>query len=135
MKSFMRLTLCFLLTFGLFSCGGTPDKPLSLEDELESREFLIGKPVDSIRNYRVNGWNYIDDMYIMVTSGVSDEYLIGFGSSCREVKWASNIAFTNTAGRLTKSDKIIVNASGGFTEQCYIKSIFKLEKMEDDALQ
>ena len=135
MKFLAQSLLTSFFVFGLISCAGQAEKPLSLEDELKSQEYLIGKPVDSIRNYRLNGWNHIDDMYITVTSGVSDKYLIGFRNRCTETKFASNIAFTNTAGRLTKSDKIIVSASGGYREQCFIKSIFKLEKMTDEGGQ
>ena len=40
-----------------------------------------------------------------------------------------NIAFTNMAGSITKADKLIVKAPGGYTDTCFISTITQLEKV------
>jgi hypothetical protein len=125
------------VTFGsaLFACTTHEKKPTTLEDilkfeeALELKNYQLGEPENSINNFRINGWSYVDEYHIIVNTGVRDDYLIRFHSRCNETRYASNLAFTDTAGRLTTSDRFIVKGSGGFDETCYVETITHLVKV------
>ena len=127
LKTAVVLALAALVS----ACAGSAEKPLlSVEESTVIEGYSLIGPVNSIRNFRINGWSHVDDKFIIVSAGVRDHYLIGFRNSCRETGSAMNIAFTNTAGSITKADKVIVKAPGGFTDTCFIRTITKLEKVK-----
>ncbi len=119
-------------SFFLFviACAVSPSSPLTVEERLTLKHYSIGAEVKSIRNYRLNGWSSVNDRYIIVNTGVSDDYLIGFSNNCSATRSAMSIAFSSTAGGLTTSDKVLVSSSGNFIEHCFIRSITKIHKIK-----
>ncbi len=123
---------CFLvltaLTIVLTACAISPETPLTLEQKLEARNYSVGEEVKRIRNYRINGWNYLDSKHVVMTAGVSDHYLVTLRNRCNELSSATNIAFTTTVGSLSVHDKILVKGLTNFIDHCFIQSLNKLEK-------
>jgi len=130
MFSMYRVLLSTSLVSVLFACAGNPSDPVSLTEQLALKNFRIGPPVSTVRNYRINGWSSVNARFIIITTGVSNNYLIGFMNNCSETRSATSIVFSNTAGRLTTADKMLVRSAGGFTDTCFINSITQLEKIE-----
>ena len=50
----------------LSTCAISPEIPLTLEQKLEARNYTVGEEVKRIRNYRINGWNYLDSTHGIV---------------------------------------------------------------------
>lgn len=125
------IILAALLSFGvtgLAGCATATDEPASLADKLETRNYLLGEEVDRIRNYRINGWNHVDDWHVIITAGVREKYLLSLRNRCPELRSASHMAFSTTAGNLTDFDEVMVTGPGGFVDHCYIDKIYKLAK-------
>jgi hypothetical protein len=129
MKNLMRYIAVFPMFLLLFSCASQTDKPLfNIEESLVIKGYNVVGPVTSINNYRINGWSYVSDKYVIINTGVRDHYLVSFRNSCFEAQSATRVGFSNTAGRLTTSDKMIVEGMGGFANHCFIQSLTRLER-------
>ncbi len=133
MKYPARILILSLLASGLCACAISHERPLTLEEELELKHYRIGAPANMVRNYRMSGWSYVNDRHIIINTGPSRQYLVGFKNKCIETRSAVNVAFTNTSGRLTTFDKLLVNGPGNLIDQCYIQSITHLKKINRDS--
>ena len=135
MKLITKNVIAVLLGIVLFACASSEKSPATLEDllkmeeKIELKNYQLGTPADSINNFRINGWSFVDDRHIIVNTGVRDDYLISFRSRCSEARFSESLAFSDTAGRLTTSDRFIVRGSGGFNEYCYVETITHLVKV------
>lgn len=99
-----------------------------LSAKLDKLGYAQGEAVERVDNYRVNGWNYIDDKHIVIYSGPSTRYLITTLIDCRDLSSAENIGFTSTSNSLTKFDQLIVRGVAGFVKNCPITQIHALTK-------
>ncbi|MFT5139127.1 MAG: hypothetical protein ACI9H8_001399 [Lysobacterales bacterium] len=135
MNSITRSVIAVVLGSSMFACATSEKSPRTLEDilkfeeKIELKGYQLGTPENSINNFRINGWSYVDDRHIIVNTGVRDDFLISFQSNCREAKYSESLAFTDTAGRLTTSDRFIIKGAGGFDENCYVQTITHLVKV------
>ena len=100
----------------------------NLADKLAKQHLVQGEVVDSINNYTLDGWNYVDDNHIVINTGPSKRYLITLMSSCHDLSSVDNIAFTTTVNRLTKFDKLMVRGISGMVQHCPITQINELTK-------
>lgn len=123
---FTSLGLMVLLS--LTACA-TGNANLSLEEKLAKREYSQGKEVDEVSNYRVDGWNYLDEKHVILNAGPSRNYLISLTIRCTDLRSAEAIGFTSTNTRLTRFDKIVVGTETG-ERSCSIDRIYQLDKME-----
>lgn len=130
MKSPTGKLLLLALAAVLSACAQTEKEPmLSVDEAIVLKGYKVVGPVKSIRNFRINGWSHVDDKFIIVSAGVRDHYLVGLRNRCPETRSAMNIGFSNIAGSITRADKVIVIAPGGYTDTCFIDSITQLEKV------
>ena len=104
----------------------------NLSEKLAKQHLVRGDVVDSINNYALDGWNYVDDNHIVINTGPSKQYLITLMTSCHDLSAAENIAFTTTVNRLTKFDKLMVRGTGGMVQHCPITQINTLTKNHND---
>jgi hypothetical protein len=107
------------------------DPAAALNAKLLERGYQRGKAVDSIPNYRVDGWNSIDDRHLILISGASRYYLISLMNDCWDLRGAENIGFTTTVSQLTRHDSVKVKSISGAPPptSCPIDSIEELSKV------
>lgn len=126
-KTMLSTVLSALL---LTACASTTGEPDSLQGQLARNRYELGLAVTEIRDYRLTGWNAVDDRHLIIHTGPSDSYLISLTVACRNLRTAENIALSTTAGNVTHLDKVIVhNRPTGVTEHCPIESIHALERL------
>jgi len=126
----MTLSLAALVC-GLSACSASPDGELSLDQQLYKKKYTLGKTVDRIENYRISGWNSMDDRHVIIHTSPTRSYLVTLSSPCRNLDTAENLAFSTTVGSLTRHDKLMVRSSAmGYTEQCFIDMLQELNKVE-----
>ena len=103
-----------------------------LQEKLTRFGYAPGPVVDKVENYRVDGWNYLDDTHIMIYAGPSRRYMIELMSTCYDLSTVEHIAFTSTVHELTKFDKLIVRGpgAGGMRQDCPIKEIRELTPLK-----
>ena len=114
----------------LGGCAGTSGDTDSLQGQLARNRYELGLAVTEIRDYRLTGWNAVDERHLIIHTGPSDSYLISLTVTCRNLRTAEDIALSTTAGSVTHLDKVIVHdRPTGVTEHCPIESIHALERL------
>ena len=103
----------------------------ALQQKLTRLGYQSGESVDRIENYRVDGWNYLDDRHIMISAGPSRRFLIELMTNCQNLSTTERIAFTTTVQRLTRFDSLIVRGPGGITQNCPIRDMHELTPIKN----
>ena len=122
-------SLALAIGFSVASCAHQ-GAPLSLEQQLAERGYTQGEAVRDIQNYRVDGWNYLDSQHLIINTGPSDRYLVTLRTHCHALSSTESIVFTDTAGRLTRFDSVVVEDSAGLRRDCPIEALEKLQKLD-----
>lgn len=116
------------------ACAATPAQQLTLAQRLEQKSYRLGEPVERIRDYRITGWNTVDDDHLIIHTGPSDSYLLTLRWPCHNLRTAEHIAVSTTVGNLTRLDKVIVRSfPDGFTEHCPIDAMHTLKRLPKTA--
>ncbi|MES0872551.1 DUF6491 family protein [Sinimarinibacterium thermocellulolyticum] len=114
-----------LLTLvGACATPSAQDLP-TMEQRLAARGLSLGAPVERIADYRIDGWNRLDDEHILVGGGVSERYLISLMQPCPDLGSAETIGFRTTGSVLTRLDILIVESPIG-PRRCPIREIHTL---------
>jgi hypothetical protein len=121
------LLLC--CTGWIFSSIGYADTTEAVTAQLKTLGYEQGETIDRVENYRVDGWNYLDDKHIMIYAGPSKRFLITTMVNCPDLSSVEHIGFTSTVNTLTKFDKLIVRGAGGIVLNCAITEIKTLQKV------
>lgn len=103
----------------------------ALQQRLDRLGLQPGETVDRIQNYRVDGWNYLDDRHIMIFAGPSRRFLIGLMSNCIGLSSAQRIGFTTTATQLTRFDRLVVRGPGRMQQTCPISEMRELNPIKE----
>lgn len=119
------LFCCVTFIVSSISHAETADK---LATKLSDLGYAQGDVVERVQNYRVDGWNYLDDKHIVIYAGPSKRFLITTMINCPDLSSAERIGFTSTTNALTKFDKLIVRGAGGIAQNCAIDEIRQLNK-------
>ncbi|MGQ9425517.1 DUF6491 family protein [Gilvimarinus sp. F26214L] len=126
----VMVTLLLILSAALVSCAQTPPNEESVERTLTDMNLTEDRTVDSIRDYRIDGWRYVDRYHVILTGRGKENYLVSFLTPCLDLQGAFSIGFTSTAGGVTRFDDIVVRGPGGRAEVCPIKEIIRLRDSE-----
>jgi len=125
------ITSLFLSALGLGGCAQHGEKPADVSAVLDDMSLVRDRSVTSIRDYRIDGWRYIDRYNIVLTASRNENYLISFRTPCLGINSAFAIGFTSTAGGVTEFDDIVVEGPGRRAEVCPIKEIVRLRNSGD----
>ena len=112
----------------LVACATNADKP-SVEQILQEKGFVKGESVDRVYQFRINGWQALDEQNLILEAGVNDHYLITLRSFCLNLEQAFSIGVSSRMSSVEKSDQIIVQQVGGGRESCNIDEIYKLDSL------
>lgn len=110
------------------ACAAEPATGPSLEQRLAKRGYQTGDTVQSVQNYSVDGWNYVDDQHIIVNAGPSRDYLVSLTAPCIELGQVEHIAFTSTNTALTPFDELLVHRNG-IDQRCPIGELRQLRRL------
>ena len=124
-----QLAMVVALSIGLLlaACASTPEQ--TTEALLSKRGYEVAERVERIKNYRINGWNYVDDRHVIFGAGPRDNYLVTLTMGCTDLRGAEHIGFTTTTDDVTPFDQLVVKTSIG-PRKCPIESLHKLNKVE-----
>lgn len=129
----MKRVWIFMLAAALAACASKPavQQPQTLEQKLAAHGYKLGKEIDHVERWNIDGWSRIDDQHVVFNSGPSRDYLVSVATACSGVATATTIGFTAMVDRVTKFDKLIVRDIG-FTDQCPIDSLHELKRLKQD---
>lgn len=132
MRLMTKSLIAAVAAVSLVACATSAprEEPLTLAQQLEQKRYTVGERVDRIRDYRLSGWNSIDDEHLIIHTGPRDSYLLTLKSPCHNLRSAEHIALSTTVGSVTTFDKIIVRSHpAGFTERCLIEDMHELKRV------
>jgi hypothetical protein len=103
--------LTFCCAFLVFSSTSHAENTNDATAKLTQLGYTTGEIAKRVENYRVDGWNYLDDKHILIYAGPSRRFLITTLADCPQLNWAEHIGFTSTTSYLTKLDKLVVGVT------------------------
>jgi hypothetical protein len=130
MNAVFRWTVMPICACALAACATSAQRPPTLEELLAEHDYRLGEPVERIYNYRIDGWNYLDREHLILRDGARRKYLVTLVRQCNGLANSEVIAHTSTISSLTRHDKFLVRDAGRFVDDCYVKSLHKLEALE-----
>jgi len=126
------MTYVAILATALSACASQGKPQLTLDEQLQKRDYEIVKPVERIQNYNLMGWNSLDRNHLIIQSAPSRAYLVTFKRPCYNLRSAETIGITNTAGTVTLFDSVLVNERPtGYQERCWIENLQELKQTRD----
>ena len=67
----LRMTYVAFLATALSACASQGKPQLTLDEQLQKRDYEIVKPVERIQNYNLMGWNSLDRNHLIIQSAPS----------------------------------------------------------------
>lgn len=131
MLSKYGLKILIFTILGMSACANPSVQRLTLEERLAEKNFYVSEAAEEILQYRLDGWRYLDSRHLIVETGPGSHYLISLATPCHDLGSAEDIAFSTTAGRLTRFDSLLVESAGGMQERCHIEALHRLERIDD----
>ena len=108
-----------------------PKEKVSLDDQLLGMGYGERKKTLRIANFKAQGWLYVNDQAVIISTSPRKKFLITFASRCAETKNARAIGVEANGATLTRHDKILVKNSVG-VRRCQIQDMFKLKKANEE---
>jgi hypothetical protein len=119
-----------LLATGGCATSDNTDQPTQKE-RLAEIGYAIEREVDSIPNYQVSSWRYLDPQGVILKGGPSRRYLVRLTQRCTELRWTETLGTTSTINRLTRFDRVLARRpGGGIPRRCGIERLFLLERVD-----
>ena len=84
--------------------------------------------IKRLSNFRLNGWNYVDNYHVIIKSSPTRNYLIRFRSTCNDLRHATSIGFKTALGSISRGDKMIIQDMGNWLRDCRVDTIFELTR-------
>jgi hypothetical protein len=97
--------------------------------ELTDRGLARTEQVRRVSNFRISGWQALDDRNLILRAGVRDRYLVTLMTTCHGLDFATSIAVDTATSSLGASDNILVRGTLQAVERCPIKEIWALEEL------
>ena len=128
MKTALRTIMIALL---LSACAGTaPEEGKTVDELLAEKNLRIVEELRHLTAFNIHSWIYIDRQNVVLRDGPNRHYLITLNVPCQNLRFAQNIAFTSFGRTLRNTDYIAVTDGPGNIERCFMKSFYRLEKIE-----
>lgn len=131
----VKTLIATLVITAISACSNAPQKNTMTAEQLaSSKGYLLGKQVDSINEFKFNGWNYISSKAITINTSPSSHYLVTLKDSCHELSSTEVIGTTATGSFMRAGfDAVVVKQSGlGTTRKCYVDKIYQISKQAKD---
>ena len=128
------LSLLYLVSLpGLVACATTDrDKPTPAELAAE-KGYTLGEEVRDIRDYEIDGWQYVSRQALIIPAGPSRHYLITLDRVCSELSTTEVIGFdTSATNSVSRFDFVLVpTRTSSVDDRCGIERIYKITKIGD----
>ncbi|MDD3763339.1 MAG: DUF6491 family protein [Nevskiales bacterium] len=103
----------------------------ALAERLELMGYRLGDEILSIPHYRLDGWTYLDDMHLIISTGPTRRYLVTLMQHCDGLSTAYAIGFTARTTTLGVADRLLVRDPGNIElNRCGIGGLQVLERVE-----
>jgi hypothetical protein len=107
----------------------TPSESIAWRDRLEQLGYKPGATVDSIPQFRIDGFNVLDPTHLVLYTGHDRRHLVTMGTPCPGLTFAERIGYSTSGGSLTRFDKLYVVDRQRIELPCVIASLQALDKL------
>jgi hypothetical protein len=133
-----HLILSTIIVAGLTACAGVPvssDKPKGIAAFVN--DARLGEQVQKICfNRNIDGFYNATQDTIVLTTGISDDYIVEVRGVCNNLRFAKSIAVDSTLSCVTRGDALLVSVSAfslsdGTSigpDRCLIEKMYKWNK-------
>jgi hypothetical protein len=129
MKKLVASGLIGLMTLLLMgACASHPPEDLPIQDKMASLGYVIGPQVKRINDFQINSWSIVDRRNVIIFVGASRRYLITTRNPCDGFQETEHLDYSTNTGNLTDKDKLMVRRTTGHMQNCFIDTLYELEK-------
>ncbi|WDE11830.1 DUF6491 family protein [Thalassomonas haliotis] len=129
----MKKLIIFICLASLVSaCSSTasisePEKNAAYQDYITEQKL---PSLDKVRTFKMRGWQFLSDNYLIVTASLKKQYLLELSGFCPDLGFASNIVIkqSNSSSLTTRFDS--VSALKTPRIKCFIKAIHPVTKAQ-----
>ncbi|OGT33273.1 MAG: hypothetical protein A2W28_05120 [Gammaproteobacteria bacterium RBG_16_51_14] len=130
----IAIIFCDLLLTGCAGTAGKMEKP-DLEQRLTDLGYSDRQPINSISEYQLDGWQYVDEQHLIINSGPGVHYLVELHDICYDMRYADNIRFNTSINRLMTGDQVIASHYPDIKQTCSIRRLYQLKKTDEDYIE
>ncbi len=102
-----QATVAAAVAAGLAGCAGIGLSPAPAPVDLSNLELVAGPAVETIPDFRIDGFKVIGPRHVLLSVGASRRYLIGFSEDCPGLASAPRLGYTTTAGAVRRRDTLV----------------------------
>ncbi len=127
----MRIVISLVLLLVLSACQNNKSSRVNYGDFIANQGWV---KKDRVQHFRFQGWQPLDDRYLILRSNQRKSFLVKLISSCNDLPYANSIQVNQDTSRAlsAKFDSIVV--PGQFKQECTIDSIYEMDKVQKQAL-
>ena len=127
----MKIFIFLIAVLALGACQNNRSNRLDYADFIE-KQGLVSQ--SRVQHFRFQGWQPLNDRYLILRSSQRKSYLVKLMSSCIDLPFAQNIEVKQSSMSVlnAKFDTILV--PGQFRQECTISSIYEMDKIQRQAL-
>lgn len=113
------------------SSGPGTSNETQIDAVLDRLDVERANVVNSVANFRITGWQAINNRNLIVTAGLHNHYLITLAAPCFDLDFAFNIGVDTRSVALSRGDYIVPNSLHRPLERCQIAEITRLVDREE----
>lgn len=121
----IRIALTALVLSLLVACANEP----SQNEDLNKYVFDNLQEVKKVNNWRIDGWNVIDNQSLIIHTSPTTSYLLILSRPDHNIKFSEAVLVSSTAGSVQSGFDTVSTPRGG-TMKTPIKRIYKLQGKE-----
>jgi hypothetical protein len=114
----------------LTACASQPPEKPDPSALAAERGYTIEEEVRDIKNYEIDGWQYVSNWALIIPARPSSHYLVMLDRNCSYLRGTEAIRFTSTVNSvLARFDAVLVKDFPQAIEQrCQIDRIYRITK-------
>lgn len=120
-----------LLVWSLTACQENTRKRIDYEAFVESQQ-LTAEP--RVTQFRFQGWQPLDERFLILRSSQRKSYLIELNTFCSELPFAQSILVDQSTAMSLVAKFDAIKVPGQIAQRCTIKNIYVLDEVQKQAL-
>ncbi|SDP20781.1 DUF6491 family protein [Pseudomonas jinjuensis] len=123
--------LCAALPF-VASCSTvlSPEESPPLDEQLAQLGYRQGSEVGKVPRLAIDGWRLVDSRHMILGAGQGRSYLSELNKDCYRLDNQDVATTATTAGWLSPLDKFYGMQFGDIHDDCTIKRMYRLERLQ-----
>lgn len=127
----MKKILLIFLILSLSACKTNERKRIDYAGFIEAQEL---EAKNRVTQFRFQGWQPLDERYLILRSNQNKSYLIKLNTYCNELPYAQSILLDQSSRTTLVAKFDAIKVPGQLPQKCTIDSIYEMDKVQKQAL-